>query len=98
MFLLQLALLSSYVSSFTRVGSFEEAVWLLKAKNALKALGGTSVRAEIQTSFLTLDSKVDYIGPIPECSHMVYHASNVSNIASFYRNFQIYGLHSNVHL
>ena len=56
--LLQLALLSSYASSFDRVGSFEEAVWLAKARNALKALGASSVQAEIQTPFLTLDNKV----------------------------------------
>ncbi len=54
----QLAALSSYVSSFVRVGSFEEAVWLAKARAALKALGASSVRLEIQTPFLTLDSKV----------------------------------------
>lgn len=53
-FFVQLKLLAQYVSSFGNVGSFEEAVWLLKAKLALKALGASAVRAELQTPFVTL--------------------------------------------
>lgn len=51
---LQLTLLALYVSSFHTVGSFQEAVWLLKAKLGLKALGASCFRPVLETSFVTL--------------------------------------------
>ena len=55
---MQLALLARYVSSFKTVGSFEEAVWLLKARQGLEALSATSVIAEAETPFITLAGQV----------------------------------------
>lgn len=46
------------MSSFRTVGSFEEATWLLKAKQALQSLEAKSFRLEVGPQALTLGKKV----------------------------------------
>lgn len=55
---MQLTPLATYVSSFRTVGSVEEAVYLAKAKRILKDFGATSIRAEVETAYLTTENQV----------------------------------------